>query len=172
MKFCLFRRRNAIKSQITIHPIKAAGTAALCWVFSIVQRKDRLSGGTAPQGFPAGWHRQAAGEAGTKCCPHERGHYGHCTGWKRTFGIRGQTSYFICTYRSFFQRGCGLFLFDTFLFYSQTYYKRIHDFHYGRTWDFSGALFLRLNAPALQGARTAAPVLELFTKFQDWRESE
>ena len=39
---------------IMTHPIKAAGTAALCWVFSIVQRKDRLSGGTAPQGFPAG----------------------------------------------------------------------------------------------------------------------
>ena len=30
------------------HPIKAARTAALCWVFSIVQRKDRTSGGTAP----------------------------------------------------------------------------------------------------------------------------
>ena len=129
-------------------------------------RRDSL------QGFPNGRHRQSDRRAGTKCCPHERGHYGHCTGWKRTSGIRGQTSYFICTYRSLFQRGCGLFLFDTFLFYSQTYYKRIHDFHYGRTWDFSGALFLRLNASALQGARTAAPVLELFTKFQDWRESE
>ena len=54
IKFCHFRRRNAIKIQIMIHPIKAARTAALCWVFSIVQRKDRLSGGTAPQGFPAG----------------------------------------------------------------------------------------------------------------------
>ena len=146
----LFPVTDSKKINYDTHPIKAAGTAALCWVFSIVQRKDRLSGGTAPQGFPAGWHRQAAGEAGTKCCPHERGHYGHCTGWKRTSGIRGQTSYFICTYRSFFQRGCGLFLFDTFLFYSQTYYKRIHDFHYGRTWDFSGALFLRLNVPAFQ----------------------
>ena len=28
--------------------MKAAGTAALCRVFSIVQRKDRTSGGTAP----------------------------------------------------------------------------------------------------------------------------
>ena len=121
-----------------MHPIKAAGTAALCWVFSIVQRKDRLS----PQGFPAGWHRQAAGEAGTKCCPHERGHYGHCTGWEQVSGICARISYFICTYRSSFQGDRGLFLFDTFLFYSQTYYKRIHDFHYGRTWDFSGALFL------------------------------
>ena len=162
IKFCPFRRRNAVKSQIMIHPIKAAGTAVLCWVFSIVQRKDRLSGGTAPQGFPAGWRRQAAGEAGTKCCPHERGHYGHCTGWERISATCRQTSYSLCTYRSSFQGGCGLFLFDTFLFYSQTYYKRIHDFHYGRTWDFSGALFLRLNAPALQGARAAAPVLKLF----------
>ena len=59
----------------------------------------------------------------------------------------------------------GFFLFDTFLFYSQTYYKRIHDFHYGRTWDFSGALFLRLSAPALQGARAAAPVLKLFNQI-------
>ena len=157
----LFPVTASKKINYDTHLIKAARTAALCWVFSIVQRKDRLS----PQGFPAGWHRQAAGEAGTKCCPHERGHYGHCTGWKRTSGIRGQTSYFICTYRSFFQRGCGLFLFDTFLFYSQTYYKRIHDFHYGRTWDFSGALFLRLNAPALQRAWAAAPVLKLFKQI-------
>ena len=37
-----------------MHPIKAAGTAALCWVFSIVQRKDRPSRGTALQGFPTG----------------------------------------------------------------------------------------------------------------------
>ena len=147
------------------HPIKAARTAALCWVFSIVQRKDRLSGGTAPQGFPGGWHRQAAGEAGTKCCPHERGHYGYCTGWKRTSSIRGQISYFICTYRSSFQGGCGLFLFDTFLFYSQTYYKRIHDFHYGRACHCAGAPFLRLSAPALQGARAAAPVLKLFKQI-------
>ena len=161
IKFCPFRRRNAIKSQITTHPIKAAGTAALCWVFSIVQRKDRLS----PQGFPAGWHRQAAGEAGTKCCPHERGHYGHCTGWERISATCRQTSYSLCTYRSSFQGGCGLFLFDIFLFYSQTYYKRIHDFHYGRTWDFSGALFLRLSVPALQGARAAIPVLKLFNQI-------
>ena len=129
MKFCLFRRRNAIKSQITIHPIKAAG------------------------------------EAGTKCCPHERGHYGHCTGWEQISATCRQTSYSLCTYRSSFQGGCGLFLFDTFLFYSQTYYKRIHDFHYGRTWDFSGALFLRLSPPALQGARAAIPVLKLFNQI-------
>lgn len=36
-----------------IHPIKAAWTAALCWVFSIVQRKDRPSCGTALPGFSA-----------------------------------------------------------------------------------------------------------------------
>ena len=90
------------------------------------------------------WHRQAAGETRTKCCPHERGHCGHCTGWKWTSGTRRQTSYFFCTYRSFFQRGCGLFLFDTFLSYSRTYYKRIHDFHYGRACHCAGALFCAL----------------------------
>lgn len=36
------------------HPIKAARTVALCWVFSIVQRKDRPSHGTAWQGFLTG----------------------------------------------------------------------------------------------------------------------
>ena len=36
------------------HPIKAARTAALCWVFSIVQRKDRPPGGAVPQGYSAG----------------------------------------------------------------------------------------------------------------------
>ena len=34
--------------------MKAARMAALCWVFSIVQRKDRPSGGTVPQGSSAG----------------------------------------------------------------------------------------------------------------------
>ncbi len=117
------------------------------------------------QDYAAEMNRQAAGEAGTKCCPHERGHYGHCTGWKRTSGIRGRTSYSFCTYRSSFQGGCGLFLFDTFLFYSQTYYKRIHDFHYGRACHCAGALFLRLNAPTLQRACAAAPVLKLFKQI-------
>ena len=110
----LWTGEASAEGYIMTHPIKAAGTVALCWVFSIVQRKDRLSGRTA--GLFAGWHRQAAGEAGTKCCPHERGHYGHCTGWKRTSGIREQTSYFICTYRSSFQGGCGLFYSTHFYF--------------------------------------------------------
>ena len=111
------------------------------------------------------WHRQAAGEAGTKCCPHERGYYGHCMGWKRISGICRQTSYFFCTYRSSFQGGCGLFLFDTFLSYPQIYYKRIHDFHYGRACHCAGALFLRFSAPALQGTCVAAPVLKLFNQI-------
>lgn len=55
------------------HPIKAARTAALCWVFSIVQRKDRPSRGTALLGCSTGGAGRAAGEAGTKCCPQERG---------------------------------------------------------------------------------------------------
>ena len=36
------------------HPTKAARTVAPCWVFSIVQRKDRPSHGTAWQGFLTG----------------------------------------------------------------------------------------------------------------------
>ena len=31
------------------------------------------------QGFPNGRHRQAAGEARTKCCSRERGYHGHVT---------------------------------------------------------------------------------------------
>ena len=114
---------------------------------------------------PAGWHRQAAGEAGTKCCPHERGHYGHYTGRERIPDTRRQTSYFFCTYRSSFQGGCGLFLFDTFLFYSQTYYKRIHYFHYGRACHCAGALFLRKEMPALQEPCAATPVLKTFNQI-------
>lgn len=123
------------------HPIKAARTAALCWVFSIVQRKDRPSAG-----FSHGRRRQAAGEAGTKCRPHERGYYGHFTGWERISGIRRRTSYFFRTYRSSFQGGYGLFLFDTFLSYSRTYYKRIHGFL----------------EPAVQGPGPAVLFAELF----------
>ena len=65
----------------------------------------------------------------------------------------------------FLPRELRAFLFDTFLFYSQTYYKRIHDFHYGRACHCAGALFLRLNAPALQRAWAAAPVLKLFKQI-------
>ena len=116
-------------------------------------------------GLFRGRRRQAAGEAGTKCCPHERGYHGHGTGRERIPATSNRTSYFFSTYRSSFQGGCGLFLFDTFLFYSQTYYKRIHYFHYGRACHCAGALFLRLNAPALQRAWAAAPVLELFKQI-------
>ncbi len=69
-----------------------------------------------PAGLPRRMTPAGCREAGTKCCPHERGHYGHCTGWKRTSGIREQTSYFICTYRSSFQGGCGLFYSTHFYF--------------------------------------------------------
>lgn len=50
----------------TAHPIKAAGTAAFCRVFSIVQEKYRPYRGAVPEGFPAGGAGGAAGEAGTK----------------------------------------------------------------------------------------------------------
>ena len=119
----------------------------------------------SPQGFPGRWHRQAAGEAGTKCCPHERGYHGHGTGRERIPATHNRTSYFFCTYRSTFQRGCGLFLFDTFLSYPRTYYKRIHDFHYGRACHCVGTLFLRFSVCALQGACAAAPVLKLFNQI-------
>lgn len=118
--------------------------AVLCWVFSIIQGKNRPS-----IEFSHGRHRQAAGEAGTKCCPHERGYHGHGTSGGQVTDTRDQTICFFCTYRSSFQGGCGLFLFDTFLSLSQTYYKRIHDFHYGRACHCVGALFLRKEATAL-----------------------
>ena len=73
------------------HPIKAARTAALCWVFSIVQRKDRPSCGTVLTDFPMGGAGKAVGEAGTKWCPHERGHHVHGTSREHTPDIRDQT---------------------------------------------------------------------------------
>ena len=36
------------------------------------------------------------------------------------------------------------FLFDTFLSCSQTYYKRMHDFHYGRACHCAGVFFFAL----------------------------
>ena len=39
--------------------------------------------------------------------------------------------------------GCGIFLFDTFLSLFPTNHKRIQCFYDRRTWDSSGALFLR-----------------------------
>ena len=50
----LFPVTASKKINYDTHPIRAARTAALCWVFSIVQRKDRPSGGAVPQGYPAG----------------------------------------------------------------------------------------------------------------------
>ena len=122
-------------------------------------RRDSL------QGFPNGRHRQSVRVAGTKCCPQERGQHGHGTGRERIPATRNKTSYFFCTYRSSFQGGCGLFLFDTFLFYSQTYYKRIHYFHYGRACHCAGALFWRKEMPALQEPCAATPVLKPFNQI-------
>jgi len=50
--------------------MKAARTAALCWVFSIVRRNDRPSRG-APAGLSGGRHRQAAREARRNAVPRK-----------------------------------------------------------------------------------------------------
>ena len=144
--------------------MKTARTAALCWVFSMF--RERTCHPTEQSArLSHGRHRQAAGEAGTKCCPHERGYHGHGTGRERIPATSSRTSYFFSTYRSSFQGGCGLFLFDTFLFYARTYYKRIHGFHYGRACHCAGALFLRFGVCALQGTCAAALVLKLFKQI-------
>ena len=75
------------------HPIKGSQCrmAALCWVFSIVQRKDRPFCGTVLTDFPMGGAGKAVGEAGTKCCPYERGHHVHGMSREHTPDIRDQT---------------------------------------------------------------------------------
>ena len=59
--------------------MKAARTAAPCWVFSIVQRKDRPLRGTALQGFPTGGAGRLPGKPERNAVPKERGHHGHGT---------------------------------------------------------------------------------------------
>jgi len=71
------------------------------------------SGGLPGEMAPAG-----SGEAGTKCCPQERGYHGHGTSGELAPDTHGQTSYFFCTYRGL-QGDCGIFLFDTILSLSQ-----------------------------------------------------
>ena len=44
------------------HPIRAARTAALCWVFSIVQRKGMPPDGTVCRVFPMGGAGSLPGE--------------------------------------------------------------------------------------------------------------
>ena len=116
-----------------------------------------------PAGLSHGRHRQAAGEAGTKCCPQERGHHGHGTSRELAPDTHGQTSYFFYTYRSFSQGGRGIFLFDIFLSFSKTDHKRIHYFYQGRACHCAGALFLHpetWTSPAIQGSCAAPPVLK------------
>lgn len=114
-----------------------------------------------PAGVYHGRHRQAVGEAGTKCCPHERGYHGHGTSWEQIPDTRDQTIYIFCTYRSPFQGGCGIFLFDIFLFISQTEHKKAHCFYDERTGYAAGALFLRfqMRASAAVQEPCAAPLV-------------
>lgn len=51
--------------------MKAARTAAPCWVFSIVQRKDRPSHGTASQGFSMGGAGRLPGKPERNAVPRE-----------------------------------------------------------------------------------------------------
>lgn len=125
-------------------------------------------------GLSHGRRRQAAGEAGTKCCPQERGYHGHGTSGELAPDTHGQTSYFFCTYRGL-QGDCGIFLFDTFLSLFPTDYKRIQCFYDRRTWNSSGALFLRFwlqASAAVQGPCAPSGLENCLTKFQDWRKSE
>lgn len=110
-----------------------------------------------------GRHRQAVGEAGTKCCPHERGYHGHGTSREQIPDTHDQTIYIFCTYRSPFQGDCGIFLFDIFLFISQTELKKAHCFYDERTSYAAGALFLRLKklvSTTVKESCAASPVLK------------
>lgn len=164
IKFCPFRRRNAIKSQITTHPIKAAGTAAFIGCFLLFRERT---------GCPAERPRRASPPDDTGRLPGSRnemlsprkGTLWPLHGLETDFRHPRTNIIFYLYIPQFLPRGLRAFLFDTFLFYSQTYYKRIHDFHYGRACHCAGALFLRLNAPALQRAWAAAPVLKLFKQI-------
>ena len=51
------------------HPMKAARTAARCWVFSIVQRKDRPYCGTALQGLTMGGTGRLSGKPERNAVP-------------------------------------------------------------------------------------------------------
>ena len=71
----------------------------------------------------AGWRRQAAGEAGTKCCPQERGYHGHGTSRELAPDTHGQTSYFFFTYRSL-KGDCGIFYSTHFYLFPNKNTKR------------------------------------------------
>ena len=54
IKFCHFRRRNAIKIQIMIHPIKAARTAAFIGCFLLFRERTGHPAGRPRRMTPAG----------------------------------------------------------------------------------------------------------------------
>lgn len=68
-------------------------------------RRDSL------QGFPNGRRRQAAGEAGTKCCPQKRGYHGHGTSGELAPDTHCQTSYFFLHTAA--SRGTAEFFYST-----------------------------------------------------------
>ena len=54
-----------------LHPIKAAGLAALCRVFSVVQGKDRPCRWKVPGGISSGWRRRAPGKPERNAVPRK-----------------------------------------------------------------------------------------------------
>lgn len=102
-----------------------------------VQRKDMPSDGIVCKTFPTGGAGRLPGKPEQNAVPTK----GDTMGRERIPATSNRTSYFFSTYRSPFQGGCGLFLFDTFLSFSHTDCNRIHYFHYGRACYCAGALF-------------------------------
>lgn len=62
-----------------MHPIKAVKTAALCWIFFIVQRKDKPSRETTLQGFPTGDAARLPRKLERNVVPRKGGQHGHDT---------------------------------------------------------------------------------------------
>jgi len=153
--------------------MKAARTAAPCWVFSIVQRKDRPLRGTALQGFPTGGAGRLPGKPERNAVPRKGDTMGmaRAGNWLPIPTAR----HHIFSVHTAASRGTAEFFYSThFYLFPNKNTKRHLVLITGVPDALPVRFFCVLKRRHQPPYRARAPPLRSWnclTKFQDWRES-
>lgn len=95
--------------------MKAAKAAALCWVFSIVQRKDRPSLGTVLQGFTMGGTGRLSGKPERNVVPMKGDTMGMARAGNR-FPIPATRQYIFSVHTAVHSKGAAAFFYSTYFY--------------------------------------------------------
>ena len=93
--------------------MKAAKAAALCWVFSIVQRKDRPSRGTALQGVTMGGAGRLSGKPERNAVPMKGDTMGMARPGNR-FPVPATRQYIFSVHTAVHSKGTAAFFYSTY----------------------------------------------------------